>query len=126
MGYREEEGVGELGSLCMQIRRSQRERSRRRRHFVGLRWGQLFCSLKDVSKPMPETETGLGIEASLFGLPGFRFSVAGLVRPVFNLRRCDRATGFGRAIKLTRPSATKAWYNYSIDVRVLAQVIVKN
>lgn len=104
-------------------------RSRRGHHFVGLRWGQLFCSLKDASKSSPETEIGLGIEASLFGLPGFGLPgfglpPAGLARPAFYLRWCDGGTGFDRAIKVTRPSATEAWCNYSIDVRALAKVIV--
>ena len=93
-------------------------RSRRGHPFVGLLWGQLFCSPKDAITSMPENEIGLGIVVSLFGLPGFRF------RPFFYLRLCEGGTGFDRAIKVTRPSATEAWYNYSIDVRTLAKVIV--
>ena len=69
-------------------------------------------------KSMPETEIGFGIVVSLFGLPGFRF------RPFFYLQLCEEGTGFDRPIKVTRPSATEAWYNYSIDVRTLAKVIV--
>lgn len=86
VGYWGGGGVGGWDGVCLRMVGGRGLRGRGGGRFLGLRRGRYFCS--------PDHSGG---NSTLAAEIGFRFSVVGLVRPVFYLRRRAGTAGLGRS-----------------------------